>query len=552
MSFIQMIVPVNGSHTGYFYNQQVSKSVSDSSISVALRFLLGQAISMNYLGRLFGGRVVDWSPTKCPVFISNYRTQLQDYIVEVVNRVKDEGMSEEERTYYLDIFKSISDLLTDRESGYIRHADKLIAFLYPEDDTVTPIPCTRNFVEPYLKYLEACSHSDIKADFTIDHIVSVPQFFYNGNIIIEEDIPVGTQYNYSYVGTRHFTEHPHSLGEASIYSYLRGYNWATSNSNGVIGLLATYGMLMLDMSNVEPLSNLRAFYDVHRLMSLKPSTSSDVVYTLAYEPVLHFLVDIFYRFKIKVIDRTVLAILVNHTNPDGQLLRDYLLAERKEEVSAEAYEAFKRSTLRDLVGCDMNIIDDSYSTTSLDAAVAPLLVDAKPKKNEEGEEDQPQEDPEESKEDVSKDPKEGEPESTSTDSTDVDDQSMDQADDKTDDEEEKGVSDDTPEDTDSKDEDQNVEESDDNNNRVHTQSVPKPKLPGLNLKQGINMELASDDEDIDTFLYRKEVESFIDNVLANPNHLSVQQQEALRIIKMQFLYTLNVQSLYNLLKKTVA
>lgn len=551
MSFIQMILPVNGSHTGYFYNQPVRESLEQSSVDVALRFMLGQAISVNYLGRVYGGRVVDYSPTKCPIFISHYVNQLGDWmsiVVSKVNEITDEAL----KNYYQTFLTAISNLLSDRESGWISNANVLIEFLYREDvNDVAPIPCTKAFAIPYLKFLCKDYRSDIKADFTINHIVSVPQFFYNGNVIVEEDIPVGTQYNYSYVGTRHFVEHPHSLGEASIFTYLRGYNWATSNSNGVIGLLATYGELMLDMSNIEPLSNLRAFYDVHRLMNLKPSTSNGIQYTCAFEPILRFLVDIFFRFKIKVMDRSILANIVNHTNPDGKLLRDYLLAESKEEVSAEAYEAFKRSTLRDLVGCEiMNIIGDSYSTTSLDAAVAPQLVDAKPKQK-----TQPNTDPEEGDDTAEpKDPKEGEPESTSTDSADADNQKpMDQVDDNATDEEEKGVSDNKEqEDTSQKEEEPKVDESDNNKEYTHTTIVPKPKLPGLNLKKGINLELASDDEDIDTFLYRKEVECFIDNVLANPNNLSVQQQEALRNIKAQFLYTLNVQSLYQLLKKTVA
>lgn len=541
-----MIVPVNGSHTGYFYNQPTSLAFRDSSIPVKLTFLLGQAITLNYIGRVYGGRDVSFNPTRIPFLIKDYQAQVHQYCNYTGCDIEDTTMDTETKNRYCEILHLIHELLSPASS--IKNTDLLINFLETATKDVPPIPCTSGFYVPYLKYLETTSQ-DIKGDFTINNIVSVPQFFLKGSLLIEEDIPVGSSYNYSYVGTRKFTEHPHSLGVKSIYSYLRGYNWSNFPAYGVIGLLASYGTLEMNESNIEPGSNMRAFYDVHRLMSLKPSDGSSIPYDSAFEPVLRFLVDICYRFKIKITDRSMLVNFINHTNPDGKLLRDYLSAATATDVSAEAYEAFKRSTLRNLVGLEiMNIIDDTHSTTSLDAAVAPNLVDAKTKRN------QPNTDPEEGNDtEQPEDPKGEEPESTSTDSADDTTQSMDQTEQDTTDED-KGVDDAEQQKEESSEEpkSEEVEESDNNNKEYTHTTVPKPKLPGLNLKKGLDMELAPDDEDIDTFLYRKEVESFIDNVLANPNDLSVAQQEALKRIKQQFLYSLNVQSLYNLLKKTVS
>ena len=94
---------------------------------------------------------------------------------------------------------------------------------------------------------------------------------------------------------------------------------------------------------------------------------------------------------------------------------------------------------------------------------------------------------------------------------------------------------------------------DEEQTQTHTGShttLPKPRIPGMSLKRGIKLKLANDDETIDSFLYRKEVGSFIDDIVSNPNHdFSVQQIQAFKIIKSRLLWTLNVQSLYNLLKE---
>jgi hypothetical protein len=210
----------------------------------------------------------------------------------------------------------------------------------------------------------------------------------------------------------------------------------------------------------------------------------------------------------------------------------------------------------------------------MDAVAHSSLVDAKPK----GEEPDPNAEPEETP--AEEDPKEDQPkkkakkeakpqpattdqeepppnkddtaESTQTPEEKTDDQPMDQEDQKPT-KKDKGV-DDAPQEGDepTQGDDEKPAGSGNTQTQVHTHKIPKPKLPGINLKKGVTLELAQDDEDIDTFLYRKEVGSFIDSVLANPNHLSIQQQEMLKNIKSQLLFTLNVQSLYNLLKSTVS
>jgi hypothetical protein len=307
----------------------------------------------------------------------------------------------------------------------------------------------------------------------------------------------------------------------------------------------------------------------------EPSVVSTLTYTPKLEAILHFLVDIFNRFKIKIDDKSALSVFINGNDLDGKLLRDYILANSPDEVSAEAYEAFKRSTLRNLVGLElMNSVDGSVSTSmySVDAVAHSPLMDAKPKSEEpdpnaDPTEETPEEDPNPPKKKPKKtaqpkqatteqdEPPQGDEtaESTQTPEEETEDQPMDQEDPKTT-KKDKGVDDATQEsDEPAKDEDKKSAGSGNSNTQqVHTHTLPKPKLPGINLKKGVTLELAQDDEDIDTFLYRKEVGSFIDSVLANPNHLSIQQQEMLRKIKSQFLYTLNVQSLYNLLKSTVS
>ena len=74
-----------------------------------------------------------------------------------------------------------------------------------------------------------------------------------------------------------------------------------------------------------------------------------------------------------------------------------------------------------------------------------------------------------------------------------------------------------------------------------------PPLPNVSSKKGITLELTPG-ENTDTTLYRLELETYVDSLLANPpKYLSVQKLDYLKKIKAYWFNILSVQALYDVL-----
>ena len=85
----------------------------------------------------------------------------------------------------------------------------------------------------------------------------------------------------------------------------------------------------------------------------------------------------------------------------------------------------------------------------------------------------------------------------------------------------------------------------------NTQHTQVPDMPNMDDKKGVKLELSAG-ETANSVLYRIELESFIDSLLANsPNFLSAQKVELLKRIKAYWLNRLSPESLVNLLNSII-
>lgn len=511
-----------------------------------IKFILGQAITLNYLNRVYHHEL--------PYFISLWQKDLVEKFMPYAEEgVLNESESTPSLKWIYDFCLYLLKLKPANELGKIFISD--INALLKNKEVEMFTPCTQIFYESYLMFLELEFCYNVGAPVPIDaHIsgeIALPQFVISNSMLIEHDVAIGLNYNYNYEDHLNYGKHPLSGGLFSITSYWRNYNWRDQSFNSVVSVLATYGKLAM-MDNRHLNSMLRAYYDLHQLMNPMCTSTATVDCGLFHDQLVYFLVDICTRFNIKDVDVPMLKELSNREAMDVAI---QTLMDKLSNNVVEAKEAL-RSTLKNL---GLSNMSGSSPMFVENADLVSILLDAGSKT----EEDQQNEE-EETDQDTEKDSKkENNPDSPEEDDTsDTDDQKEDdknQDDDPSLDQEEQNQEEDQPasdaDDTDEKDDteddnESNRDTSDKNQTKfTHTQKVPKPRIPGMNLKSGIKIELADDDETIDSYLYRKELGSFIDDVLSNPNHnFSVQQIEAFKMIKAQLLWSLNVQSLYHLLK----
>ncbi len=572
-SFLKFICPleVSDARIASWYKDPFDTFVN-APIGEQLKFLYGQAISINYLNRVYDHDL--------PYFISLMRNEFIDIFFpcfkESINFIKDPA----DKFLVRQHFEMIKYLFGGQQyeqydKAFLTKFDirEIISILQDLRYPNTPVPCTMIFYESYLMFLQEVFNRAFglttATSFHVNGLIALPQFTINNCLLIEHDVVVSESYNYSYEDNQRFGTNPLSLGVNSIFAFWRGYNWRHLSYDSVVSILATYGALEVHCTSDNSLK--RAYYDVYQLMN-PMSTSADLKPCICHNAVLNFLVDIFRRFNTKAVDKVMMDKLFFASTAQTANVHEIATKKLREEMDslfgevAEANEAFK-STLRNLGIGKMS--SGSLPMFVEDAnLVSKLLFDAGGNKKEEDQNDDPNNPDQDKKKDSKekKDPEspdenqEGEntpPEDNPEATTDQKEEQPNQETTPSLDQEGKNPEEEEPASVDANSNDETNKDTenkgDEEQTQTHTGShttLPKPRIPGMSLKRGIKLELANDDETIDSFLYRKEVGSFIDDIVSNPNHdFSVQQIQAFKIIKSRLLWTLNVQSLYNLLKE---
>ena len=482
------------------------------------RFCLEQAIMLSYLEYLYG--------KKSTLILYQYRDFFERWYMSELGT-----MCAESNAAYIKPIYTTCAILLGSMPGKI---DTSEVFRYLADDTVDcPHTVDKSFYEPYLKFKE--NVSDLKQyveneqmnkvrSFTISHPCTIPSCKVSGRfIIVNYEIELSS-YSFSYTNLKDIIED--MLEVDTIFTFLAGYHWSGKNTTGVFGVLASQCMTY-DFNDLDLDSSMLGFIEIYTKIinpKFKPENSLALSTALTQQrrKIVRFLIYLRKHHRIVFEDANMLADYVDSVDPDdNHPLKQYFISLPK-EISSEAYTAFRNSRFEkfeeldklrkgyrnaagggDGQGADMSDSDDQDSSNK----------NAAP-----GSENQSTEDELKGLESP----------------TGIQDSSKDDGESKTND------SDSVTDAEQNSEQNQDPEEKDE-----------LPPLPRVSDKKGVKLKL-SEGESPDTVLYREELRAYIDNLLNNPpNNLSVQTLAAIKKIKANWLYLLDVECLYKFMSALI-
>jgi len=570
-SFIKIIAPMTGAlEPDWLENPQQAFQRCD--ILQKIKFILGQAVSINYLERVFDG--------KLPVFIEAYKKYVLSFLFCDIENLKEDDSNSNYPIEFVNAVENIRTLLTSDKKYF--SAEECFAVL--ESNVVAPIPCTRSFYVPYLKFIDHLRKADDVQtdanalefkDFKVSEAVAIPQFVYTGAVLSESDETICESYTFDYKLAKKFADNNHCKVNG-IFPYWLGFNYSQITFKGVLGILGTYGAL--EMNPVQFKNSLSGAYYLALavIKILRPDdTMLEAIDSKAMTMLGSFLIDVCSRFKIAA-DADTLAMFYS-TDSSKLNLVTVLLADSPESVSKEAYAMFMNSAVSKV---PLKAANDNEEESEDEGDENPKKADDSEDSEEdskkESEDDSAEIDnpPEFNEDDFKVEEDESDDESDSSPDQDDSDKSTDETtdeskdEDKTDDqtdtdenqsddtedqksEDEATDSEDKEDNSESKDDEDSTEDEDDEDNTPARAQIPVPNIPGINIQSGLDLNLADDGETIDSFLYREEVGNFLEKVIESGN-LSVQQESILKIIRSELLNILNISSLYNLVKETLS
>lgn len=518
MAFLKFICKADSTHSPDWTADPVRRYRS-ASVTEKARFCLEQSIILSYLDYLYG--------KNGPILLKQYR----DFFI---------------RWYISDLQEIANTDTTNIRPVYIACAtllgiipgkiDSNEVFKYLTDEKIDcPKAVEKSFYEPYLKFKE--NVSDLRQyveneqmnkvrSFTIANTCTIPSFKLSGKLIIVNYEIEFSSYSFSYSNLKDMLED--MLEVDTIFSYLAGYKWSGKNVTGVFGVLASQCMTY-DPNDLDFESPMLGFVEIYKKITnsyFKPENNKALHDALIKQrrKIVRFCIYLRKHHRIVFDDINTLADYADSIDTDdNHPLRQYFVSLSK-EISTEVYMAFRNSQFAKFEELDKlrrgyrdaadDRTDNRAGNSGSDEKEDPQGGSA-PNSESQGTEDELK----------------GLESPTGIQDSSKEDNSTDQS---------------TP-DSDTEAE-PNSEQKQDPEEETQNEL---PDLPRVSDKSGVKLKLSAG-ESTDTVLYREELRAYIDSLLQNPpRNFSVQTVAALKRIKANWLYLLDVECLYKFMSALI-
>lgn len=491
----------------------------NATVAEKARFCLEQSIMLSYFGYLYGN--------KSTLLLAQYR--------EFFIRWYMGGLKDLLNTNTSDLIKSVyttCSILLGLMPGKI-DSKETIRFL--ADTTIDcPHATDKSFYEPYLKFKE--NVSDLRQyvendqmnkarSFTIGHPCTIPSFKISGRyIIVNYEIELSS-YSFNYTNLKDIIEDMFEVD--TIFTFFAGYHWSGKNTTGIFGVLASQ-CLTYDLNDLDLESPMLGFVEIYRKITnseFKPENSHALSTALITQrrKIVRFLIYLRKHHRIVFEDINMLADYADSVDKDdNHPLKQYFVSLAK-EISSEAYTAFRNSSFANFEELDK--LRKGYRDASGDSG------DQRTGNSGSDDAERPQQ------------------------GTAPKSESQDTGDELKGLESPTGIQDSSKDDSDSgqgtPDSDTDAEQNSEQNQDPEENEDELPPLPRVSDKKGVKLKL-SEGESPDTVLYREELRVYIDALLQNPpRNFSVQTINALKRIKANWLYLLDVECLYKFMSALI-
>ena len=436
------------------------------------------------------------------------------------------------------------------------HVDANMALDLLQYDTETEIPIAGDlsFYRPFLKFMERAYKADAfderfekEEDFTIKETVTAPNFSLSGRylaVCYDQKFP---GYKYSYRAANRYCKAAYGKPCNSILSYWLGYDMKGRTTNEVLGFIAS-NCIELDINAIPADSIMWLYYDMYKLLfgwnapvvdQRNPLKRTSVINDNR-QALIVFLFELRKRYDLEFEDPKLLSKLIgtNYNTPGIPELSQFLEADDKDSVSAEAYRTFKNSVFGACPELDLLTggREALHRRLVQSGKLFDLLAEQESLSAQAGQGTAPY---------AASAIRDGSHYSFEADAAHSPADAPEAGDDSTTNDESAGTAEaDDTETPSSTPESLPVE----GNDTSTDEGVEVPPLPEVGSKNGLTLEL-SQTENIDTYLYRMEIGRLITNVLKNPPpSLSEQKIGILKRIKAYFLNSMSVQVLHDVLR----
>ena len=484
------------------------------------RFCLEQSIILSYFEYIYGKNSTIILKDYRQFFCSWYMSMLQD-------------LAESNNDPYSKNIYVTCAILLGMVPGKI-DSDQTIRYL-KETNLDVPSTVDKTFYEAYLKFKEKVTdlrqyvendQMNKARSFTISHQCTIPSFKIVGRFIkvfYEIQFP---SYSFSYTNLKDIIEDMFEVD--TIFTYLAGYHWDGKNTTGVFGVLASQ-CLTYDYNDVDLDSPMLGFIDIYSKVVNNTCYLPEYLQALSTaiiaqrRKIVRFLIYLRKHHRIVFEDMDLLADYADSIgSDDNRPLKEYFVSSTG-ETSFEAYDAFRNSRFAAFEELDKFRTGWRNATGSANSQGT----------NENGSDDA--ENPDRDTAPKSENQNTEDELKGLESPTGIQDSSN-------------GDGDQTQNDSD------NTTETEPNSDQEAPNEETEeelPPLPRVSDKKGVELKL-SERESTDTVLYREELREWIDVLLKNPpKNLSIQTITAIKRVRANWLYLLDVECLYKLLSAII-
>lgn len=553
MSFLK-VIEMPSSNPPVEWQNNVESAYKSATPDEKASFVLEQALILNYLTRLYG-------EDGLPTLINEYKKYVISWFLpELKSNFYSKNSNNIVKISYLNI-----EVLLGISNSKL-NAEECLKVLNAQLFNI-PHAVDASFYAPYVLFVERTSditkyiesdNMDKARSFNVSSACAIPSFSIVGRSLYVNYETVFPSYQLDYKQLGKLVAE--NICPNSIWSYWSGYNWRGITFSGVMGVLAAQ-CLERDANAIPKGSIMFGFYEIYRkivpqISRIDQSNSLALLSETQHRRcIMKFLCYLRTTWGVIFDDAELLNYFVKDSGlDDAATLHKFLASEDTREISVEMYNVFKRSCFGTFSELDM-VINGRIARANHSGS----LINAK--KTEEGDDpdaQQEEDDPESQKKKDETAPGDSSTAGGSTNDEAVfagpdavnQDSTTEDATDETQSNQEGTTPDSQPDE-----ELKNPDESsatDQMGTDTHTQQKPKiPSVPKLDDKRGIKLSL-SEGETTSTVLYRKELEAYIDSLLANPpSILSTQTIAAIKKMKAHWLHLLSVKDAHDWLAAMV-
>lgn len=554
MSFLK-VIEMPSPDTSLNWREDPDHAYKTATIAEKAVFLLDQSIILNYLCRLYGDE------EKLPVLLKDYREHVIRWYVP---SVKSEFYKRDADPVVKMSYQNI-EVLLGLSNGKV-DADlvqKVLSIHMPS----IPHAVDASFYAPYVQFVERSADAlrgtndeavNKLKSISVPVAVAIPSFSMNGRSIYVNYETLFPSYLLEYKALGKLAED--GICPSTIWAYWSGYNWRGIDFSGVMGVLAAQ-CLERDANAIPKGSNMFGLYSVYQ--TVVPQTNRiDQSNSLALlsetkhrRCVIKFLCHLRTVWGVKIDDVELMdKLILSSGMDDATTLHKFLMSKDTREISVEMYNVFMRSCFGTFSELDM-VVNGSKSQRNLSGSLRNA------KKTEEDDPDAQQDDdnPESRKKQKKAGNETAPGEESKTGDATTDEATQNDPNEGNQDSPAGGdnAADSNPggnqPDAKPDEEFRNPDESSATDQRetdTHTQQKI-PSVPKLDDKRGVKLSL-SEGETTSSVLYRKELEAYIDSLLANPpSILSTQTIAAIKKLRAHWLHLLSVKDLHDILSAMV-